>query len=718
MPGFTRSDVQTVTPLDEIGRQALPPMVNYVKPRGASLPSPIKVERDFTGALLLEYAIPADGSELAFERLNLRFNATICLDEPIASSGFLFLWAPSASLDGKGPGLVRVYDPKDRSNAWYPDTKDIGNGQQVLIFKAPGTVTALRIEWPATQQLGLLGLEGMTATALAAAQVRNDAQAAAAATQQQAANHGPLTDTAHQGGASRCLLQPGKTYRLDVELAWTGTLYKQIIYGLRVPAATSSSDVDPTLPTKRSYFFKTTPVPPTPVPPTPAPQPHPAPGGTVYYGQPIAAVKFGLPNYLQTLHRAQDTFAPELLERHLSGHEPAQSEVARFRHDPLRAHFDVGHVEALAKLYNYTLKLGLRRTDTAEPSGNLSRLVAAFSAALNPAFLSGADQRRYQVATGVALINGDVVVAETHPCPVPKPGLTLDATAELEPQAWYELYVHIDSTIAGAPAARLPGVSFQTSRWFAPADMLAALSFGATTAGAATGDLEIQAVSGFARGPVLGDDGAFDDALRRIGLEGWPIAEKPRTSLLWLPRADDSGWDCAGVLIESPEPIHRDGRCTMDGLSAVLAPSHPVVTFNTQFRDRSGSRILFLSDTPFLPSPWFDVGHLVPGSKIPSGSFKQLARPITKAFSDAAPRTATTRTKAARRSLKVAVAPSVAGHASHLIKPGGVKPLPIPLSHQPMLRLNMTDHRPDGTIAALTGLLLLPKAPLFAGEAR
>jgi hypothetical protein len=532
----------------------------------------------------------------------------------------------------------------------------------------------------------------------------------------------------HQSGASRCLLQPGKTYRLDVELAWTGTLYKQIIYGIRVPAATSSSDADQTLPTKRSYFFKT-----TPVPPMPAPQPHPAPSGNVYYGQPIAALRFGLPNYLQTLRRAQDMFAPELLERHLSGYEPAQSEVARFRHDPLRAHFDVGHVEALAGLYNYTLELGLRRTDTAEASGNLLLIVPNFSAALNPACLSGTDQRRYQVATGIKLIGDEVVVAETPPCPVPKPGLTLDATAELEPRAWYELYVHIESTIEDAPAARLPGVSFQTSRWFAPADMLATLSFGATTAGKPTGDLEIQAVSGFERGPVLGDDGAFDTALRHIGLEGWPIADTPRTSLLWLPRADGSGWDCAGVLIESPEPIHRDGRCTVDGLSAVLAPSHPVVTFNTQFRDRSGSRILFLTNTPFLPGSWLDLGRLVPGSKIPSGIFNRLAQPVTKAAAKVttpqppaklAARRAGSSAKTAnreisRQSLTKPVTPSsIAGHVGPTIVPGGMKPLPLPLSHQPMLRLEMTDYRPDGTIAALTGLLVLSKAPLFAGEAR
>ena len=151
--------------------------------------------------------------------------------------------------------------------------------------------------------------------------------------------------------------------------------------------------------------------------------------------------------------------------------------------------------------------------------------------------------------------------------------------------------------------------------------MLTALKFGASTPGKPTGDLEIQAVSGFERGPVLGDDGAFDTALRHIGLEGWPIADTPRTSLLWLPRNDGSGWDCAGVLIESPEPIHRDGRCTVDGLTAVLAPSHPAVNFNTQFSDRSGSRILFLTDTPFLPASWLDLGHLIADSKIPSGIF-------------------------------------------------------------------------------------------------
>jgi hypothetical protein len=75
--------------------------------------------------------------------------------------------------------------------------------------------------------------------------------------------------------------------------------------------------------------------------------------------------------------------------------------------------------------------------------------------------------------------------------------------------------------------------------------------------------------------------------------------------------------------------------------------------------------------------------------------------------------------KTTRQSLTMPVAPSsIAGHAGQRIVPGGVKLLPIPLPHKPMLRLEMTDYRPDGTTAQVTGLLALSKAPLLAGEAR
>lgn len=669
--GFGILNAAEPTPLDSIGLQQLPPMTNHFGAQVVTFPAPVTFELAFSGALLLDHATAADGDELTLERLQLRFYATLYFDEPVASEATLFLWAGNRAFDGKGPALVRVYDPKAPDRPWSPTLITLDDGQLVLTFKITTSgASAVRIEWPATQQIGILGFTALTASALAAAQARNAAQAGAAATQAQAAAAGPLTAAAAQSASSRCLLKPGRTYRLDVEMGWTGTLYQQVMLGLRVPAATATSDDPGMPPARRSYFFRTAPVHHTP-----------AGGGATGGGGPVQStsiLKFGMPNYLQTLYRAQDTFAPELLERHLRGYEPGQSEVARFRRDPLRAHFGVGHVPALAGLYGYALDLGLRRIDTAAPSGTLALLGAAVSVALNPSFLTPADQRRYQTAAGVKLVDGAIVAATSHPCPIPKPGLTLDGDAELEPRAWYEVFVHIASTSGGAES-RLPGVTFQTSRWFAPADMLADLGFPAATPGTATGDLEIRAISGFPRGSVLGDDSAFDAAMAVMGLDGWPRAETVRTSLLWLPRAGGAAWDLAGVLLESPEPIHRAGRCTVDGVQAVLEPGHAAVAFNTRFSDRSGSRLLFLTGTPFVPASWFSLGTLLPGGLSPPiGGTGRQSGPLSGPF----------------------------------------QPGPRLVRHEPALRLSMTDLRPDGTLTSLTGLLALPTAPLFAGEAR
>jgi hypothetical protein len=740
---FTYSALPAPVPLDQIGRQLLPPMANYVSARLTSLDPEIGADRSFAGALMLDYATAADDDDTALERLALRFNATIYLDEPIASKGVLFLLLPSAASGRKTLTSIRVYDSRDPSRLWTHKVKDVGGGQTVMIFSAPdGETSALIIEWPAIQQLGFLGLEGITQSAMAAAQARNDAQSAAAATQAQAADDGPLTDTENQSGASRCLLEPGRTYRLDVELGWIGTLYRQLMYGIRAQIATSSSDEDQTLPTSRSYFFRT-----TPVPPKPQPQSSPAPGGSIMYAQPSSMlVQFGAKDFLYQMHRAEDTFAPELMERHLAGYEPAQSEVARFRHDHLRAHFGVGHVAALAGLYGYDMMLGLRRVDVGDESGDLAVFSPAISASLNPAYLSKTDQRRYQVATGITqTADGASQAADTPPCPNPKPGLTLDIVPDLEPRAWYELYVHLDSTTDDGLAAKLPGVTFQTSRWFAPADMLEELRFG-TAAIAATGDLEIHAVSGFPRGPVLDDDSALDEALAHMGLEGWPIAETPRTSLLWLPRGDGTGWDCAGVLIESPEPIHRVGRCTVDSLTAVLNPSQPEVHFDTQFRDRSGSRILFLTSTPFRPASWSDAVHPVfPGSKIPNNftDFTTVAEAgnritadmmqqiVEEQTEDSTPQDHTSKITRSAKKTGATVAQLKSQPASgkkvqpqvsvgSIVRPplGGGIVLPKPVQHHPALRIAMTDYQADGTTAPLTGLLALPPEPLFAGEAQ
>jgi hypothetical protein len=96
---------------------------------------------------------------------------------------------------------------------------------------------------------------------------------------------------------------------------------------------------------------------------------------------------------------------------------------------------------------------------------------------------------------------------------------------------------------------------------------------------------------------VMDDDAAFDATLDDLGLDGWPAATAPRISLLWRETAGQ--WRCAGVLLESPEPIHRPGRFHVDGLQ--LRMGFTAVTFDIHMRDRSGSRLLFATTAPFVP---------------------------------------------------------------------------------------------------------------------
>lgn len=663
LPGVA-PDVQvdsTPIPLDESGRRGLPPAYDQFASRLVDFETSVKVsgiDREFFGELRLDSAFRPNGVEPP----PFRFRGEIYLDDPILTPAVLVLSLSFLRGEAK-PDVVTVIDQDRRG--WSGAAAPMSDGRTALVFKAPDGQKALRlrVSWPQELQVGLLGLMAVTQSAADAAAERSAAQQDAAATQAEAAERGPLTDAMTQTGATRCLLQPGRIYRLDVGLEWTGTLVTERRPGQKETKVLGpKADYRPEGPdaaaqaAARSYFFRTTPV------PSPA-------------SDPVGSAPTAL-GYLNLIHKAQDVFAPKLLERHLAGYEPGQTETARFRKDGLRATFGVGHVAALADLYGFALKLGLRRTDAAGPAGNVAFLETAFLAAQNPSFLSEADQIRHAVATGVSVKGGVAEGIPKGPCPTPAPGLTLEGFADLDPRAWYELYVAAEAT-DGRSDGKLSGVTFQTSRWFGPADMVASLV--APPPGRPVGDLEIDRAAGFPRGSVLGDDGAFDDAMGHVGLAGWPLAEEPRSSVLWLKRADGSGWDCAGALIESPEPIHRPGRCELpaEPLAAMLSPLHPKISFDLAFRDRSGSRLLFLTSTPFRPASW-------PAFLAAAGRF----------------------------GLK---ADDVARWAGRALDHAGLVPRGrLPIFRKPSLRLSLTDLSASTT---LTGTIPLPSTPAFAGEA-
>jgi hypothetical protein len=292
-----------------------------------------------------------------------------------------------------------------------------------------------------------------------------------------------------------------------------------------------------------------------------------------------------------------------MLQRYLAGYDPAQSEEFRFCDDPLRAHFLQDHVAALAKAYGFDLQVAVQRVDRPGAAYAAPLLLSPLWAfALDPSFLGDVDRMRY--GYNVA-----------SPCKLPTPGATASVTPALEPEAWYDIHVVAKSTSPGLFAdGKLPGVTFKTSRWRTPQGMFAGL--GLTTAGqpvaasVMTGDLVVTAPAALAPAVVEDDDQAFQNALLALGLDGWPVASAPRLSRLWVSGADDD-WLFAGLMVESPEPIHRPGRLDLTGLRLEMGSTGTAISFDIRRRDRAGARLIYLTSAPFtvVTHERFTFGH-------------------------------------------------------------------------------------------------------------
>lgn len=479
---------------------------------------------------------------------------------------------------------LRVFD--DTGADWMrTELVTIPTGETAAIFR-PGVdheVQQVLVSFPIGQHVGVIGFGGITLSARDLAAAENKAIADEAARQAAATAAGPKTDPSVNTPHQRVILNPGRLYRLDIDMVWAGEISKQDEAGNLVSVETTNFDDAPTAAysphlytpkggggqrsTRRQLFFKTTPKPVT-----------------------RTTIPHGRATYGYWIHAQQDVFQPEMLQRYLAGYDPGQSEQFRFYADPLRAHFLQDHVAALAQAYDFKLVVAVRRIDRPGPAyANPMLLVPLWSTATDKAFLSTTDQVRYDLASVSA-------------CKTPTPGATASVNAALEPEAWYEIYVQAISLKPAFADGRLPGITFKTSRWATPIDMLIGLGF--TVSGqpvpppAPTGDLVINAPSTLTPAVVEDDDQAFQTALRTLGPEGWPVAETPRLSRLWIQDPDGS-WLFAGLMIESPEPIHRPGRLSVDGLKLEMGTAGGSILFDIRRRDRSGSRLLYLTGTPF-----------------------------------------------------------------------------------------------------------------------
>jgi hypothetical protein len=548
----------------------------------------VAVERKFYGELIapnLRWLAGQPIGELIETGPFAAQRIELALDEPIIRGLLLLTGDERIFLNEERFFGVIVEDDLER---WIPEERfGLAAGRVAVSFRQQSSqpIGLIRVSWPLSEPLGVIGLRGITQAArdAAAAEITaiGDLIDILSKAKADKVKTDPLIFNKHQ----RAILRPGRLYRLDIDMSWSGELYKQDDKGSRslvtsvADQTTYAAGGGGTITTNRKLFFGTT--------------PKPVSAATLLSGE---------PNYATWLHHRQDVFQPQMIERYLGGYEPGQSEEFRFRNDPIRAHFTQNHVPALAKAYGFKLKVAIRRIDR-PLTDNPDPIDPAWSAAINPKFLGIADQFRYADAI-------------TSACALPLPGATATVDSlELGPETWYEVYVLASSMSAGFADGRLPGVTFRTSRWTTPETMLAGLGFTGAAVAAETpvvGDLAV-ATTTLPGGLVVDDDDqAFQHALAALGLEGWPVAQAPRLSRLWI--ADQAGaWRFAGLMIESPEPIHRPGRLELAGPSLTLEMTWAgsVPTFAIRRRDRSGSRLIYMTATPFEVSLPPDAASLV-----------------------------------------------------------------------------------------------------------
>ena len=569
-------------PLTVQSAAQIPPPFDYRAPTLEVFSPPLLVERAFVGAL--DLSVITAPEELGALRLQPFQSAVIVPDAALTLARLWLIVDVPVNQD------LPIVVTDSNGYSWeITETREVSPGRTAVRF-APRTtswIASVEVRWPVGRRLAVLGLGGLTEAAQSAASLRNAGTQAAAAAQAAAAGKQPQQEIDDTGVGVQCVLDPDRRYRLDVSLEWEGWIYKQTEDGKIVEAGhlanqttylPEGANPDDAPLTARSFYFHT------------APKKNKSE---------MLATKVVFPQgndaYLKKWHRQRNDFHPEMLSRYLLAYTPAQAEDARFADDPVSAHFSSSHVITLAKKYGFTLKLGVRRVDVPGSAGNPAELNPLWVALAEPDLLTGVDARRYEYAT-------------TAPCPMPKPGATLTAVTPLATQAWYEVYALAKADDqANVLDGQLDGVTFRTSRWRNPAEMLVGLGFDATPK-PATGDVALkQPLPALGAATIEGSDADFEAAMDALGLDRWPAATRPRVSLLWISQdvPDGLSWLCAGLLLESPEPIDRPGRVALNALRLVMSPL-PAGTFDIRRSDRSRSRILWISSTPFTPRRWFE----------------------------------------------------------------------------------------------------------------
>ncbi len=486
------------------------------------------------------------------DRLPVMQELMVVLDEPI-QAGALYLLArtPAAELVERAR-RVRTTGLGGQDEADIEIIDQFGDDGEFLVLRIElpkGTETVM---WSPPWQVSpdVLGLHALAyATADAADAAR--AATADAVAKDTVAILTPWT--------TRTVLKAGAKYRIRATLRWERL--QDGVPGAFVPPPGTERTMH--------WFFRTAPAR-TGVSAAIAPWKG--------IGSPVSAA-------VQVL--ARPTFDVSSIQRYFHRYSVAEGESFVFTTDAPTASFFAVHVSALAAAYGRHPVLVLRRIDRPRV----------------PDEAYDAEPLVKGVILKVAASLG-MLVAETAAdagCAVPPQGISLGWPGALDPDASYELSVAFPEKGKRAKVGdpELAGITFSTSSYAGPAQLIGSLGFVDTTsgpalaAGRATGDLPIMGTFvDTAPGTVVGDP-ALESMLGQLGIQLDGFGGGPRSAVLWS-RLDDGSWAVRGLLVESAEPLIRDGGRRMSLQGASIGATELTIRRS----NAAGTRALWLAPTP------------------------------------------------------------------------------------------------------------------------
>ena len=289
---------------------------------------------------------------------------------------------------------------------------------------------------------------------------------------------------------------------------------------------------------------------------------------------------------------AENVFDPRSLARYVTGAHPS-SPLPHLLDDPVRVTFSIDYLATMLERYGYDARVEVRATDVdpgaVPPGSHPPDLVSAITL-----IAWQGDGVLLPVERRVSL------VSVTSPC-VPDTslgGTAAEVAVDLDPLRAYDLILVAHPKSGGGKDVVIRRWHFRTSRYRDVREILTELGLAAgTPSPVAPGDLLLDR-----QWPTIvaasHDDREFDNTLAALGIDPWPMAAAPRTTTVWVPPSGTrTEWALAGVLLEGPEPIAREGRITV---SATVGATPLGVVASTE----NGTRLL-LAPT---------AGPVVPGA--------------------------------------------------------------------------------------------------------